>query len=68
MKGDQVEKSGLHPRNRHRGRYDFAELVRTSPELAAFVRPNPYGDASIEFADPDAVRALNRALRRRRQS
>jgi 23S rRNA (adenine1618-N6)-methyltransferase len=62
MKGDQVEKSGLHPRNRHRGRYDFAELVRTSPELAAFVRPNPYGDASIEFADPDAVRALNRAL------
>lgn len=62
MRGKQQEKAGLHPRNRHRGRYDFGALVRTSPELARFVRPNPYGDTSIDFADPDAVRALNRAL------
>ena len=55
-------KPGLHPRNRHRGRYDFVALVASSPELAAFVRPNPYGDASIDFADPQAVKALNRAI------
>jgi len=60
----QEEKQGLHPRNRHRGRYDFAELVRSCPELAAFVRINPYHDESIDFADPEAVRALNRALLR----
>src|SRR5688572_21763289 len=52
----------MHPRNRHQARYDFAPLIRTSPELAVFVRPNPYGDESIDFADPAAVTALNRAL------
>jgi 23S rRNA (adenine1618-N6)-methyltransferase len=64
MSGKPEPKPGLHPRNRHRGRYDFAALVRSCPELAGFVRPNPYGDVSIDFADPDAVRALNRALLR----
>jgi len=62
MDSRQEEKPGLHPRNRHRARYDFAELVGTCPELAAFVRPTAYGDPSIDFADPAAVRALNRAL------
>ncbi len=55
-------KRSLHARNKHAGRYDFARLVAGSPELAAFVAPNPYGDDSIDFADPNAVRALNRAL------
>lgn len=57
-----AEKPGLHPRNKHRGRYDFGQLVECSPELARFVLRNPYGDESIDFADPAAVRALNRAL------
>ncbi|QNE41142.1 23S rRNA (adenine(1618)-N(6))-methyltransferase RlmF [Hymenobacter sp. NBH84] len=52
----------LHPRNRHHGRYDFAQLVHTAPELAAFVMATPSGDASLDFADPAAVKALNRAL------
>jgi 23S rRNA (adenine1618-N6)-methyltransferase len=30
--------------------------------MAAFVAPNAYGDASVNFADPDAVKALNQAL------
>ncbi len=55
-------KAGLHPRNPHRGRYDFKLLIAACPELAAFVSPNAYGDESIDFADPAAVRALNRAL------
>jgi len=51
---------GLHPRNRER--YDFAKLVKSCPELGPYVRPNPFGDISIDFADPAAVRTLNRAL------
>jgi 23S rRNA (adenine1618-N6)-methyltransferase len=57
-----AEKKGLHPRNKHQGRYDFKQLVECSPELARFVLLNAYRDESIDFADPDAVRALNRAL------
>ncbi len=57
-----AEKTTLHPRNPHRGRYDFRQLVSGTPELAAFVSLNEYGDESINFADPAAVKALNRAL------
>jgi 23S rRNA (adenine1618-N6)-methyltransferase len=56
------EKPGLHAHNRHRGLYDFAQLVVACPELAPFVAPNAYGDPSIDFANAQAVRALNRAL------
>lgn len=52
----------FHPRNRHCGRYDFALLQQAHPPLAAFVRPNGYGDESIDFANPAAVKALNQAL------
>ena len=55
-------KAGLHARNRHRAGYDFARLVAALPALAAFVGPNAYGNVSIDFADPAAVKALNRAL------
>ena len=57
-----AEKDQLHPRNPHRAPYDFPLLSKVSPALAAFVRPNPYGSLSIDFADPAAVKALNRAL------
>ena len=52
----------LHPRNRHRERYVFSELIESCPELAPFVRPNDYGDESIDFFKPEAVMMLNRAL------
>lgn len=54
----------MHPRSRHAGRYDFAELTRVSPELGAFASPNPSGEPTIDFTDPAAVLALNRALLR----
>lgn len=57
-----ASKPGLHPRNRHAQRYDFPALIQNSPELASFVRPNPVGSATIDFADPAAVLSLNRAL------
>ena len=55
-------KPGLHPRNRHGAGYDFPRLVAASPELGPFVRRAPHGGPSIDFADPAAVKALNRAL------
>jgi 23S rRNA (adenine1618-N6)-methyltransferase len=61
-KEPQQVKPELHPRNKHRQRYDFDLLKATSPELAEFVRPNDYGDESIDFFNPKAVKALNVAL------
>lgn len=58
----RTSKALLHPRNRFRDGYDFARLIAASPRLAAFVGPNPYGDTSIDYADPAAVKALNQAL------
>ncbi len=55
-------KPGLHPRNRHASGYDFVRLVRLHPELETFVRRAPHGGPSIDFADPEAVKTLNRAL------
>jgi 23S rRNA (adenine1618-N6)-methyltransferase len=55
-------KEQLHVRNRFRTGYDFARLVASSPRLAVFVAPNLYGDTSIDYANPEAVKALNQAL------
>ena len=55
-------KGALHPRNRHQGRYDFAALIKSCPALKDFVIINPYGNQSIDFANPKAVRVFNRAL------
>lgn len=57
-------KPKLHPRNRHRERYDFELLTKTCPELAPFVHLNPYGDESVDFSNPEAVKTLNKALLR----
>lgn len=55
-------KTALHSRNQHRDRYDFDLLIATNPALKPYVKPNKYGDASIDFANPQAVKALNQAL------
>ena len=54
----------MHPRNRHQGTYDFAQLVQSCPELASFLIQNPSGGTTIDFADANAVRQFNRALLR----
>ncbi|TND08461.1 MAG: 23S rRNA (adenine1618-N6)-methyltransferase [Bacteroidetes bacterium] len=56
------EKTRLHPRNKHRERYDFKQLIAGCPELAPFVSLNIYNDESIDFFNPEAVKALNKAL------
>ncbi|WP_279452590.1 MULTISPECIES: 23S rRNA (adenine(1618)-N(6))-methyltransferase RlmF [Aeromonas] len=62
MKTRSDQKSGLHPRNRHQAPYDFAALCLRTPELQPFVFVNPYGASTIDFANPAAVKALNKAL------
>lgn len=56
------EKQGLHPRNPHRFRYDFNALIKSCPALSPFVSVNKYGDESIDFANPEAVKMLNKAI------
>ncbi|MVN23063.1 23S rRNA (adenine(1618)-N(6))-methyltransferase RlmF [Mucilaginibacter arboris] len=55
-------KDKLHPRNRHKYRYNFPELITSFPDLAAFVSLNPFQDLSIDFKNPQAVKMLNKAL------
>jgi 23S rRNA (adenine1618-N6)-methyltransferase len=56
------DKDKLHPRNLHRSRYDFPALIASCPELKPFVFTNEHGAETIRFADPQAVKTLNKAL------
>ncbi|MGE6780192.1 23S rRNA (adenine(1618)-N(6))-methyltransferase RlmF [Vreelandella titanicae] len=55
-------RKGLHPKNLHNQGYDFPALVKSHPALSPHVKANAYGDLSIDFADPLAVKTLNAAL------
>jgi 23S rRNA (adenine1618-N6)-methyltransferase len=55
-------KQNLHPRNRHNNGYDFLALCQSSPTLKPFVHTNKYQNLSIDFANANAVKALNQAL------
>lgn len=61
MKTNDSSKN-LHPRNKHNSNYDFNALIQTAPELKVFVHRNKFGNESIDFANPDAVKTLNKAL------
>ncbi len=52
----------LHPRNRHRARYDFPALSEAFPDLKKHLISNPKKEISIDFANPKAVKDLNRAI------
>jgi 23S rRNA (adenine1618-N6)-methyltransferase len=52
----------LHPRNLHQGRYDLEVLSETLPQLKDFLFVNSYGNLTIDFANPEAVKSLNQAL------
>nr|AOR51189.1 16S rRNA methyltransferase [uncultured bacterium pAM1] len=55
-------KSGIHPRNRNSDRYDFPLLLQKYPDFGQFVFINKYGKETIDFANPAAVRMLNKVL------
>jgi len=59
---DKAVKQGLHSRNQHKGIYDFERLTRSTPELKQFLLINSYQNKSIDFANPKAVTALNKAI------
>ena len=56
------QKPGLHPRNRHRSRYDMNALCQSCPALQDYIVETPAGEPSVNFADPLAVKTLNKAL------
>ena len=57
-----TQKPGLHPRNRHHSRYDLDALCQAVPALRDFITLSPAGEHTINFADPLAVKTLNKAL------
>jgi 23S rRNA (adenine1618-N6)-methyltransferase len=61
---DKPESKPLHARNRHTEGYDFQRLTEVCPELKPFVFQNQYEKESIDFANPEAVKMLNKALLR----
>ena len=54
--------SSLHPRNKNRERYDMPTLTHENESLRDLVFENKYGDLTINFSDPKAVKSLNKAL------
>ena len=57
-----TEKTNLHPRNLDRFGYNFEQLINDSAELQKFVAVNEHDIQTIDFSNPDAVKALNKAL------
>ncbi len=66
MKKEQAaispQKPNLHPRNLDNSGYHFDQLIQSCPELDAFVFTNEYQTQTIDFANPEAVKTLNKAL------
>ncbi len=53
----------MHPRNIHRNQnYNFEALLQVNPELDHFIFKNDYNTLTIDFANPKAVIALNKAI------
>lgn len=56
------QKLELHPRNKYREQYNFKQLIESCSELKPYIKLNLYGNESIDFANPTAVKMLNKAL------
>lgn len=52
----------MHKKNKHISGYNFDKLIEAYPELSPFVFTNQYNTKTIDFAIPEAVKALNTAL------
>ncbi len=57
-----TQKPNLHPRNLDNSGYHFDQLIDCCSELRSFVFTNVHGIQTIDFANPEAVKALNKAL------
>lgn len=61
-KNKKESKSRLHFRNKNKEKYDLNALIEVMPSLSEFIVPNRYGQNSIEFSNPKAVKTLNKAI------
>ncbi len=52
----------MHPRNKHQGRYDLKALAKVEPKLSEYIHVNEHKVETINFFEPKAVKALNKAL------
>ncbi len=52
----------MHPKNLHHKPYDFKSLISAHPELEPFVLTNTFDVQTIDFSQPKAVLALNKAI------
>ena len=57
-----MKDKGLHPKNKFNKGYDFDELIKNNSSLKEFVSENKYGTITIDFANPNAVKELNKGL------
>lgn len=55
-------KSKLHPRNRHKQRYNFKLLLAENPALRKYIAVNKYGLETLDFFNTEAVKLLNQSL------
>lgn len=57
-----ARKSLLHSRNPHNATYDLQHLSAIAPELKPFLKESVKGGLTVDFSQPEAVKALNKAL------
>ncbi len=57
-----TQKPNLHPRNLDNSGYHFDQLIDCCSELRSFVFTNVHDIQTIDFANPEAVKLLNKAL------
>lgn len=62
MKGFGSTNKKLHERNKHQQFYNFDALKLLVPELGEYIIKNPLGIDTIDFAIPEAVLLLNKAI------
>ena len=52
----------MHENNPHSGSYDMEALSKALPELAPFIIKGQKGQLTLDFSDPLAIKALNKAI------
>ena len=61
-KQKEETKEKLHPRNKHRSRYDLKSLAETNPALKDHIFVNKYDIETVDFFKAESVKELNRSL------
>ena len=55
-------KQHFHKNNIHKEGYNFDELLKVNQKLQSFAFENDYGNTTVDFSDPKAVKEINRSL------